>query len=439
MATKLKSVRAENFRGLSLIEYAPTETVVRLTGPNACGKTTGLLAVLSVADPNAADGDPVSYGESEAAAEFTVELESGGTLTARRRWYTTKAGKRATEIEIVRIEGGETTSYKDSKAILARLFGPFVDVRQFLNVRTPTQERELAGALLKAAGVSVVEADAAIEEATEARRTAKANLASAEARLGATPKPRPGLPDAEVSVADRANEIAGWRTERQTHEAARLQFESARQRVETASEFLAGLRVQVAKAEADLKARQAEADTLDASLAAMPEPPSASSIEDAERALVTAERTNVEIRSAVTYRELSAEVASLAKKAAASESAVDKARTEKLGLLAKAKMPVDGLVITEDGSVTYEGVGLHELSEGQKLVVGCAIAIATRGSLSAIFVDGGESIDAKNEAKAVAMCEAAGVRVILAETVKAAGELVIRGAAWSVGKAEAAA
>lgn len=430
MATKLKAARIANFRGISLLEMAPTETVLKITGPNGSNKTNALSAILGAIDPGSFDGEAIKYGEKEATSEIDLALEDGGTLTIARRWYTTKGGQRKTEVEIRRVNGDDVSSY-DAKAVLPKLLGPFSDCRQFLNVRTPTQERELADALLKSAGVSVADADAAIESATVERRNVKTALANAEARLSALPKPRPGLPDKEVSIAERAAEVAGWRDRAREYEVARIQAASASGVADSAIEERDALREALRLAdEAVVRANKA-AEAATVAFELMPEPPAPERIAEAETSMRTLETTNAEIRSAATYRELSAEVSSAGKAVDAAEKAVADTRSAKLALLASAELPIAGLVVTEDAAVTYEGVGLHELSEGQKLVVGCAIAIATKGSLSAIFVDGGESIDATNEAKAVAMCESAGITLIIAETVKSATGLVIRGADWN--------
>lgn len=439
MATRLKSVRARDFRGFKVLNFAPTGHVVRFEGGNGSGKTDAILALLAPVDPGAIDGDPVTYGQPRGSVEHILQTESGRTLAVERSWRQTKAGKQVTEITIKEKVHDDWLVQPDVKPILELLFGPFTDVRQFLKVRTPTQERELGDELLKSGGVSVAAMDARLLEITEKRRRNKAELTSTEARLNALNIPRPGLPDAEVSVAGRAAEIAEWRRERTAYETESRALERLATNTSDAAERVTRLTAELAAAKLAVKSEQKKHDEAKAIFEKKTVPPSLDQIAEAEEALGGLEETNGQIRRAAAWRELRGETDTLAAKDVAFNKELDEVRAEKLKALREAKLPIPDLAVTEEGTVTYEGIGLHELSEGQKLVVGVAIALATIGKLQAVFVDGGESIDAKNEAKAIAMCKKADVVLFIAETAKESPELVIRGAEWDAQRAKGAA
>jgi len=437
--SQITKTRGENIRGFKILNVAPTGLVVRIRGGNGTGKSDMFLAHVLPINPKAVDGDVLTYGQKEGMLEQEITLDNGKVLRFLRTWKTTKAGEIVTKITVKQFDGEDVLRVDDVPELLNKMFGPFTDLRKFLAVRTPTQERELGDALLKSGGVDVKALDAELVTLLDSRKTSRAKLESAQARLDAIPIPRPGLPDAEQSVAGKAAEIAAWSDQRRAHAAAAAKLQGVANAVEEAAATVSRLRLQLDEAEKAQKVAVKRLDDEREAFDKLPAPPTEEEITQGHADLGKLEETNGRVRQAAAWRELKGEVATLEAEHAGFEAEIERVRGAKLAALRGAKMPIEDLAVNEEGSVTYKGIGLHELSEGQRLLVGVAIALATMGSVRSIFMDGGESIDEENEAKAIAMCEAANVRLWIFETSKQAAELVMLGADGSWERAEIAA
>ena len=82
-------------------------------------------------------------------------------------------------------------------------------------------------------------------------------------------------------------------------------------------------------------------------------------------------------------------------KAKVLDDKVELARQKPKELLAHAKFPIEGLEFTES-DILVNGLTIDSLSDGEKLMLGVAIAKATTGQLGFICVDGAEKLDSEN-------------------------------------------
>jgi hypothetical protein len=433
---KLTEWGGKNCFGFKAVEVTPTETKVKIQGRNALGKSNIAALVAAVVDPRGIDGDPITYGENVAAAHFTCTLPDGTQVRAERGWRITKSGKRTTEIVVQEIDGKKVTEFKDASEPLASMLGPFQRVDRILDIKTPSECRALGDSILAGSGLDVSAMDAAISASETEATTARAALKTARARLLGCPQAPAGTPDAEVSVAEKAAEAMRLRESRAEYEAGLRALDAMRQRhtvanatlVDAENALAAAQRV-VDEAKESLAAIVAEGVTMKAQVEALAATaPTPEAIEAAEAAMGTIEATNAQVRTAIAHRAAADEASKAERALADAEAAVVTAREAKTDALKVCPMPTPAMSIDEDGLVQYEGVRLHELSDGQRLVVGVAVGLETIGDIGALFIDRGESIDEENEARCLAMCEAKGVLLVMAETVKGMPSLTITGA-----------
>lgn len=431
---KAKIVKAEgqDFKGFRLVELSPSETLVRCLGPNGAGKSRVLQLILGTLDPKQVEGATVSYGADKSRQKVTLALPSGATLEIER---TVKAGG-GTQVVVKRIDD-EGVSRHNAKDVIPRLLGPLQDLRQ-LPLDTPAQEREFADRLLGAAGVDLAGLDAAIDRAAEERRTANAALQSIEARLAAAPE-APATPIERVDVAAVSRQLEDARAadgrraealdEIQTMERDR---QSAQFKREEAERNIADLERRIAEwrdaAQESASTVASIEDSIEKARANLPEAPDEAARAELMAKIEAADETNRRADAQARRAELVTEHDDAVRDAEAATQALGKARAAKAQALKDAPMPVDGLAVTDSGGLTFEGTGLHELSEGQRMVVKVAVALETMGSLGAIFCDRGESLDEANEARIRSMCDAAGVDLYLTQTVRRGEGLVIEGA-----------
>lgn len=426
-AAKLTEIRGTNFGGFKMFRVTPTATDVKLYGPNGSGKSTILNAIRGTIDPGEIRGEAVTYGEEKGGCGFTVELETGAQITFDRGF---KAGDGTTGIVVKKIDGEDVTRYSDVKEILKRLLGPLQDLSEILEVRTAKEVRELCDVLLRTAGVDCAALDESIAEKVTERTAASRSVKSLSAQLEGMSAPQPGLPSEPVSIAGKVAELQVWENQRSAHTAAVRATSHAEQMAKDASERVVMLRRQLAEAEVVEAEAKAEAEAAMTSLMARPTPPTEAQIEEARDAIEGMEATNDRVREAGRWRDKAAEVKAAESELAQIEKDIDAARVEKRALLAGAVMP-EGVGVTEDYGITWDGVGFLELSEGQKITMACAVGAGCMGALGALFMERCESVDAENEKRAIEFCESRGIRLVMCETSKQGSELIIRGAEGS--------
>jgi hypothetical protein len=109
----------------------------------------------------------------------------------------------------------------------------------------------------------------------------------------------------------------------------------------------------------------------------------------------SAEATNTAIRNAQDYyakreagQKKEDEYDSLTKQ-------IETAESEKVTLLSQAKMPLEGLSITEAG-VTYKGIPIEQISSAEKLKVGVAMSMALNPKLRVLRITDGSLLDGDN-------------------------------------------
>jgi len=107
---------------------------------------------------------------------------------------------------------------------------------------------------------------------------------------------------------------------------------------------------------------------------------------------------------------------------------IQETRGKPADLLKDAKLPVEGLAITEAGKITIKGLPISDLSTGEKLAwVAVPIAIATLPpkdkGIQIVLIDGVEALDEANRKGMFAQLHAAGVQVLAAQVGE--GELTV--------------
>lgn len=428
---KVTKARMENRRSVRFLELVPTSTLVKILGRNGTGKTSVLEGLIAPVLSAKVQGDDTTHGEKKGSD--VVEFEHGGKRY--RSTVTRKRGK-SPQCEVVEIDadGERIGKVPAPREFLAQMVGRMHDVREILRVTTPEMERRMRDTLLEAAGVSVSDLDLAEKQARERRRVLGRDMEDAEAVRSKLRPPRADLPAEPVSMAGLLADIDKMQRRREAQREAELCIDDLAAEQERLKAHADELEATIERLRAEAAADRARATAIDDEIAAVevPDAPEPEEIEAAKAKLGEVEGLNESIREGAAWREADENVRRLREAHEAADAEVAAAMIQRVERLAAAEMPIEGLSVDEEG-VAYNGERLANLSTGQKLVVGAAIAVATRKDFDALFCDGAESLDDLSEAALAALCEAHGVTAFLTQTTREGGSLVIEGAEYSVG------
>lgn len=364
---RIVRLTAENFKRLRAVEITPDGDVVVVAGRNAQGKSSVLDAIyLALAGGGAARDTPRPVRDGEEHAFVDLDL---GRIRVTRQW---DAGGKTS----LRVTAADGAKYGSPQTMLDELVGRLsFDPLSFANL----PEKEQLATLLRLVELPFDPAEmdrrrrGLFDERTDVGREVK----QLEGQLGGMPKPPPGLPEEEVSVAGL---LAEYREAQDAH-ASYAAVEAERTRLEGE---VARLRVELDAAERAL-----------ADLPSADEPANLPDLADYEERLATVEQTNAQIRAA---RERAAVETRLAERRAAQDELTGRIAAldaEKAEALQNAVMPIQGLGFDEDG-VTYLGLPFTQASAAERLRVSIAMAMALNPEIRVIRITDGSLLDSDN-------------------------------------------
>lgn len=392
----IKALHVSNFQRLREVDIAPGgRQLVVLGGKNAQGKTSVLDAITAaVAGTRAMSARPVRDGADK--AKTVVELDDGTTIT---RTITVKEDGSLGGTLRIKLPDGKSPSGGAQGWLNARLGSMTVDPLAFTLMRAQDQ----ATTLREVAGIDTSEVDEQITE-LRAERTLKGR--EAKRARGAADKaetfpdapevaPEPEVVEAsevlarvEAAEATVRAHAEATRVKKASEEAERAAIEkrdAASQEVKRLEKVLADAREE----ESRLRTAASHAGTavffatkdLAAAAAAMIDPAPAraelAELEERNRQAreaaqavarqVEANQRTAELEAAATA--LEGEYSAMSERIAAAEQA----RRE---VIAAADLPVPGLGLDEDGTVTLGGLPFSQASRAEQMRASMAIALA---------------------------------------------------------------
>lgn len=123
-----------------------------------------------------------------------------------------------------------------------------------------------------------------------------------------------------------------------------------------------------------------------------------------------AEKINAQVRENKEYAAVNQKLVMLRKQSGALGDQMTKITEHKANLMAKAKFPIKGLEIGDDG-VTFKGVPLVQCSSAQSIKISVAIGLAMNPKLKVLLIREGSLLDSKNLAVIAKMAEKAGAQI----------------------------
>lgn len=411
----LRRATVRNFARIKWAELKPEGAVIVVGGRNAQGKSSLINALIAgIGGKKFLPEKPVRKGEK--SLETEIELGSEETTEFTIRQYMTADGRYGLQ---VRTRDGfvhpQGQTFLDS--FYSRLsFDPF----QFVRAKDKDQV-ELAN---KALGLDLSGLNFKRLQAFDERTIVNREVSSLEAKLRDRPEFPfdPDAPKEKVSVSELSSQYQEAVKHNQAIEEDRAALSRKKEDVEDLkaeakrlSEEAAEFRRKAEECERKAKNRLEAADTASAELAAEDDALLSRKPKDAEairEKIQKAEDINRQVDETAERTRLGDELATAKKKSQALSDAIARVDAEKEATVKKAKFPIEGFTMTENG-VYLNGLPFGQASSAEQLRVSLHMAFLQRAPLKVFFCKEGGLFDADSLNVIAEEAAAAGVQIIL--------------------------
>lgn len=433
---RIIELKASNVMGLSACDITPDGHLNVIGGKNGAGKSSLLNAICAaLAGKGGMPSEPLKRGEKK--GEIVVKIDRpDGAITVRRK--LSADGKTSLVIEG---EGG--ARFQKPQAMLDELVGAVgFDPAGFLRLDPKKQAEQLR----ELVGLDLSDLDGQRQQLYEQRTDANREVKRLEGQAAGNPV-NPDLPDSETSVSelvDRLNQAQRHNLEvSKAHAAVRQTEQKIAESVSDASHCIRRieqLRQELAGAEAELKAAEADQQRLEA--LRDQQKIDADSLQEIDcdpihQQINGAEAANAAVRANRQAKDIAAGLAERKAEADQLTDRIGDIDEQKRERLAAADWPIDGLGF-DDGTVTYNGLPFSQASSAEQLRVSLAMGMAANPSLRVLMIRDGSLMDDDTMQVVREMAEQHDFQVWI-ERVSSTGEgcsiIVTEGVAEAIGGA----
>ncbi len=364
-------LQAENVKRLKAVRIRPDKTLVRIEGRNAQGKSSVLDAIAAALGGGKWNPDkPIREGTKNASV--VVDLDE---IIVERRWTA-----QGSYLSVTAKDGAKIGS---PQAVLDKLVGDLTfDPLAFVRMK-PTEQ---VAVLKRLAGLDFdkleAERNQVFEERTIVNREAKAATARAGVRV---PKPKSPKP---IDM----NNVAAEYQEALRHNAtvvdAKRKADDAHDKAEECGARLTALQTQLVELQEEFRTlAKASKDSLSV-FGDMKE----RQVGDLQKEMADAEAVNASIAAYESYQEKHKEADAKSAEADALTTRIEAIDDEKDNLLRAAKFPLPGLSFNTDG-VSFNDIPLTQASSAEQLRVGVAMGLAQQPRARIMLCRDGSLLD----------------------------------------------
>lgn len=402
---RILEFRASNFKRLQVVEINPAKHGVIITGKNSQGKTSihdGIYATLS-GSKRALPEEPIRRGTNKCVVVCKLgdkEVELTVTLTVdQKSGYSCK---------IVGRDGKTILSPQATLDALASKLG--FDPVAFTTYK-PAEQRE---ALLKVVEIGLdldklaEERKALYDQRTEEGREVK----RLQGAYDSMPAGKPGelvsseAISKELKAANEAHdsyrELLGKASEVGRYVVDKTnELEQAKQQVARLKRELDSAENAVTSLEDELQHAQktsSEAQAACTKFGALPD------LDAIQERLAGVDSTNTAVRQYQARQQAEKQLQAAIASHESTDAKLKALDDRKANALAAAKMPIDGLSLTDDG-LTLNGIAFSDASASEQLRASMAIAMASDPPLRVILIRDGSLLD--SDSKRLVFAEAA--------------------------------
>jgi hypothetical protein len=451
-------VRATNYRKLTILDVNLSGNHIKVTGPNACGKSSFVSTLFSLLTGNKAK-DPIHHGAEQATLHGDVIDQVGNVIWKIARMITPEGEK----LELSRGDGSRVKlrpqghldaislplTFSPSDWLRRRPQDRLADVLRVGKIKPPIEAVErIVGEPIECGDMETASdyLDRLVGEKTGIffdRRTSANRVKQQKEKALAECRPPDDDGEIEVDVTALIDERATLDSKREVKRQAQLKVDQARVVCEEKQRKLQECRNQLARAQeniADLErklaierdiAKKAEAlvklgevkvpelraaldaQTKAANAIADPSP----RIAEIDREVAQANTNRQQIAARQQARESRQRLVVEADAADADHKRLDKIVTElrdlQKTLLNDTALGIEGLSV-RNGELYLEDCPFDEGSEARKVECAIDLACMENPDLKILMLDGAERFDAKTEKRILARAEKRGFQVALA-------------------------
>lgn len=410
---KIVRLEAENIKRLKAIEITPKGNMVVLGGKNGAGKSSALDSVeYALAGKSSIPSEPLRRGTKKGHSMCDL-----GDIIVKRT-FTPGGGGTLT------VENKEGVKMASPQALLESFYGALTfDPLSFARMDAKQQGETLRRLL----GFDFSKQDAERQELFDLRTSENRELKRLESTLSMTPAAewKGGPPP---SVDDIMDQLKAAQDHNAKNAKARMGVADLKRDRDQVLSSKQSVLLKIVDVESHIAQLQREKQNLESALQQMDlnVADANQNIDKLEVALSALEDANVSAievelrtanqqidvhRRAQARKELAARVTAQAKKCDALTGEIEKLDESKLGALASAKMPIDGLAIQPSGYVTFNGIPFDQASSAEKLRVSVAIGLAMSPELRVMLIRDGSLLDDEAMAMLGEMAEAADAQI----------------------------
>jgi DNA repair exonuclease SbcCD ATPase subunit len=380
---KIIALESENVKYLKAIDIKPDGSLVVIGGDNEAGKTCVLDSIeYGLNGASAIPPEPIRKGQKK--AKIVLDL---GDIQVLRTF--TKKGTNLT------VRNKDGTVYASPQTVLNELKGELTfDPLEFSRMDANKQ----AEVLKKLVGLDFNKINIQYKKLFDQRTIVNRRGKELKANVDAM-EHHEGVPDQEVSVKELGVKYAEILEQNQ-------QIARDRDIVTTELSELQQLRKRVAVLEKSVKQKRKVLEgvvVIDAKAI--------------HSQMADAESVNLKVRENKVYVVAVQELAELRKQSGSLSTQMTQITDQKTKDLAKAKFPIKGLAIDEEG-VTFEGIPFCQCSTSQRIKVSVAIGLKMNPKLRILLIREGSLLDEKNLAMVAKMAEKADAQIWLERVSK---------------------
>lgn len=234
------------------------------------------------------------------------------------------------------------------------------------------------------------------KELFDQRTAVNREVGQMEARVAGMAEPPEGTPDEETSMASLLDEISNARAREAEVQRLNDEAERAVAQVARIKERIEEVKAELARLEASLSVAETEAVDAEERFDSAPlivDPETGRPVVDllTEKAS-TLEATNAAVRAKMARAEAVAELTRVSREAEQLTEAIAAIDRRKRVALDEAKMPVDGLSVTDD-DVLFNERPLKQCSTSEQLEVSVNVAMATNPVIRIVRIANGNDLD----------------------------------------------
>ncbi len=373
---KIIALEAENVKHLKVVNIKPDGSLVVIGGDNEQGKTCVLDAIeYALSGAGSVPPKPIRIGQKKAR----VVLDLGEIEVIR---IFTEKGTNLT------VKNKDGATFASPQAMLDKLVGELTfDPLEFSKMDTKKQSEVLK----KLVGLDFDKMNAKYKNLFDQRAVVNRQGKETKANLDSMDK-HDGMPDTEVSIKELGEKYSKALEHNQ-------QILRSRDMLRTEKEELEQLEKRVVDLKKSIKQKlkgltgieEIDAKSLHVQMG-------------------EAENLNTKIRENQASFMVNEKLLELREQSKSLNTQMGKITDDKAKFLAKAKFPIEGLAIDDDG-VTFEGIPFVQCSSAQRIRISVAIGLAMNPKLRVLLIREGSLLDSKNLAAIAEMATKANAQI----------------------------